>query len=184
MNLRLHKGDVDSVVHWVMPPEEDAAGNMVASPPAPPTIFYHPGYFANDIYPGKLGDVVGYWAEDRIFGGVVIFNRKGEAEASAKDHGADANMPNFYLHACRRRVTNRITQVSDDQQDALLAFFSSESPSPDSCPLPIILDFQNRVRVEVYDATTRGIYRDVWERRPLSRRERSILVRRPRAWID
>jgi hypothetical protein len=58
-------------------------------------------------------------------------------------------------------------------------------PSPDSCPLPIILDFQSRVRVEVYDATTpHGIYRDVWERRPLSRRERSILVRRPRVSID
>jgi hypothetical protein len=28
-----------------------------------------------DQYPDGLADVAGYWAEDRIFGGVVLFDR-------------------------------------------------------------------------------------------------------------
>jgi len=40
-----------------------------------PTVFYHPSYQAFDQYPNGISDVVGYWAETKILGGVMIFDR-------------------------------------------------------------------------------------------------------------
>ena len=41
----------------------------------PPVPFYHNAYVADDLYPHGIADMVGYWAEARIFGGVVLFDR-------------------------------------------------------------------------------------------------------------
>ncbi len=41
----------------------------------PPTVFYHGMYFASEQYPNGVADIVGYWAEAKIFGGVVLFDR-------------------------------------------------------------------------------------------------------------
>jgi len=71
MNLRLHDGDVDSVVNWSMPP--DLWGNVWEVPKPPPALFNLPHYGAHDIYPEGAADMVGYWTEDRILGGVVMF---------------------------------------------------------------------------------------------------------------
>jgi hypothetical protein len=53
----------------------------------PTTLFCHPWYRDYDQYPEGIADCVGYWAEERIFGGVVLFDRRDpgscpEAEAS------------------------------------------------------------------------------------------------------
>lgn len=49
----------------------------------PPTPFFVGRYSASDRYPNGLADVVGYWAEHHIFGGVVLFDRgKSEEEVS------------------------------------------------------------------------------------------------------
>lgn len=40
-----------------------------------PTAFAHGPYIAVDQYPNGAADTVGYWAEARIFGGVVVFDR-------------------------------------------------------------------------------------------------------------
>lgn len=40
-----------------------------------PTAFAHGPYIAVDQYPNGAVDTVGYWAEARIFGGVVVFDR-------------------------------------------------------------------------------------------------------------
>jgi hypothetical protein len=40
-----------------------------------PTLFYHVDYMDQDQYPHGLADVAGYWAEDRILGGVALFDR-------------------------------------------------------------------------------------------------------------
>lgn len=45
----------------------------------PPTAFCHPAYRFHEQYPRGLADVAGYWAESKIFGGVVVFDR-GETE--------------------------------------------------------------------------------------------------------
>lgn len=41
----------------------------------PPTLFYANQYLDPQRFPRGLGDVPGYWAELRIFGGVVLFDR-------------------------------------------------------------------------------------------------------------
>jgi hypothetical protein len=69
INLRLHDGDVDSVVNWSMPP--DLWGNVWEVPKPPPTLFNLPHYMTHDIYPEGATDMVGYCTEDRILSGVV-----------------------------------------------------------------------------------------------------------------
>lgn len=45
----------------------------------PPAAFFHSSYVSLEQYPQGLGDVAGYWAEGKIFGGVIVFDR-GESE--------------------------------------------------------------------------------------------------------
>lgn len=53
----------------------------------PPTPFYRNGYVKPDRFYNGLADVVGYWAEVRIFGGVVLFDR-GETEDQVSNNHA------------------------------------------------------------------------------------------------
>lgn len=41
-----------------------------------PTPFYHSSYIFDQQYPNGVADIVGYWAETKIFGGVVLFDRR------------------------------------------------------------------------------------------------------------
>ena len=68
-----------------------------------------------DQYPDGLADVVGYWAENKVLGGVVIFDRSD----SWDDDKAE---PNVYLPSDRCQVTFRIWQLFDEQQQALVDF--------------------------------------------------------------
>ena len=38
-------------------------------------VDFHPDYVQFENYPRGLLDVVGYWAETQVFGGVLLFNR-------------------------------------------------------------------------------------------------------------
>lgn len=44
-------------------------------PLEPPAPFYHDEYYIHEQYPRGVSDMVGYWAETMIFGGVVLFDR-------------------------------------------------------------------------------------------------------------
>ena len=46
----------------------------------PVTLFQHQWYLDFEQYPHGVGDVIGYWAEARIFGGVVLFDRNPKTE--------------------------------------------------------------------------------------------------------
>lgn len=201
MKLNLHHhGDVDSVVFWVRPKPADWEGDWHEIPPRP-TIFNHPGFHEHDIYPEAEADMVGYWVrgafttasaglrsahadsirraqvEDRILGGVPAFDRKAEAESSSAP-------PNIYFHACRRNVTQRIFQLRDDQQQALTRLLLADS-APGLCPLLILGDKQNHVRIDAHEAIIRHqVYRDLWERTPWTREEERRFKRRPKAEID
>ena len=50
-----------------------------------PVAFWHRNYLCYDQYPRGIADIVGYWAEARIFGGVVVFDR-GEDEDEVSHH--------------------------------------------------------------------------------------------------
>ncbi|KAJ3546675.1 hypothetical protein NM208_g1890 [Fusarium decemcellulare] len=112
------------------------------------------GVTLKERYPNGIGDMVGYWAENRILGGVVLFDR-GESGFECKD---------IYFHSDRQGVTFRIYKLLDDQVQALIDFLL-DSSSADSCPLPTLGDKCNRDRVDPDDAIDEhGIFRDRWER--------------------
>ena len=64
----------------------------------PTTLFCHPWYRDYDQYPNGIADSVGYWAEARILGGVVLFDRRnlGSAEniAVSKTQGTISLLEN------------------------------------------------------------------------------------------
>lgn len=126
IDLRMHQGDIDSIVNWKMPPEEGLVGVRPR-----PTHFSHHAYLDADIYPEGVAEIVGYWDEDPILGGVAIFDRGAEDRAAT---------PNIYFHSCHRRQTHRVYQLRDDQQEALLNFLLTEtdSPPPEPRPLPVL----------------------------------------------
>lgn len=62
------------LVTW-RPPEEEMAFCCPGCD-YPPTLFQHDWYCAYDKYPNGVADGIGYWAESRIFGGVVLFDRR------------------------------------------------------------------------------------------------------------
>lgn len=175
LELRMHQGDIDSITNWKMPLVEDLVDVAIR-----PTLFSHHAYLDADVYPEGVADIVGYWAEDRILGGVAVFDRRAEDSTTLQ-------VPNIYFHSCRRRQTHRVYQLRDDQQESLSNFLLTEtdSPPPEPNPLPILSDARNRVLVEPETAITQhGIYRNVWERKPITKEERRVLERRPKSDID
>ncbi|KAI5855531.1 hypothetical protein GGS23DRAFT_443312 [Durotheca rogersii] len=146
----------DPLLSWR--PSEDS---MSRSYPKgfPPTFFAHKWYRDYDQYPEGVADGVGYWAESRILGGVVVFDRR--TPGSAEDVETDA----IYLHSDNRDGTYRIYRLLDNQKQQLLQFLLSEVP-PSSCPLPIHGNMDNRNRVDPEEPMKdTGIYRDKWERK-------------------
>jgi hypothetical protein len=150
------------------------------------TLFSHPYYGAKNQYADGLADVVGYWAEDQIFGGVVLFDRS-QTWRDLDGEGSGSPEPNFYMHSARADVTFRLWQVKNEEQEALAGFLLAPDPTAASeaspaanGPLPILPTRSHRVRIDPDRAIVDNkVYRDVWERRaPLW--GRSVDDRRPR----
>ncbi|KAM0554062.1 hypothetical protein ACHAPJ_007137 [Fusarium lateritium] len=175
LDFQIHQGDIDAITNWKMPHAE----GLVDVPPRP-TLFSHHAYLDADIYPNGVADIVGYWAEDRVLGGVAVFDRRAEKSA-------DTQISNIYFHSCRRRQTHRAYQLRDDQQEALFNFLLTKADSlpPKLNPLPILSDARNSVRVDAEFAITHhDIYRDIWERKPITKEERRLVERQPKSDID
>ncbi|KAL2140524.1 hypothetical protein VTI28DRAFT_3728 [Corynascus sepedonium] len=137
----------------------------------PTTLFCHPWYSDYDQYPEGIADSVGYWAESRILGGVVLFDRRDPD--SVKDAAPDA----IYIHADRREVIYRICRLLDSQTQELTEFLLSTTTPLQYCPLPILPSEANRQRVDPEQAIQEtGIYRDPWDRRlrPLAAGDRRL----------
>ncbi|CAN8106254.1 unnamed protein product [Discula destructiva] len=103
-------------------------------------------------YPNGLADTVGYWTEDRILGGVALFDR-GESGLESKD---------MYFQSARRYSTFRTWRVLPTQFDAMTEFFLAEAPNPTS-PFPIMSTDENRHRYDPWYARPNHVYRDAWE---------------------
>lgn len=113
--------------------------------------------------------MAGYWAENRVLGGVVLFDRKAEMMQSST-----AGLDVVYIHPDREEVTYRICLLTDAQKKALLDFLlivpgtgpMGPTKGTDACPLPIIPDGTNVQRVDPEEPIRyTGIYRDQWERK-------------------
>ncbi|KAK4243685.1 hypothetical protein C7999DRAFT_44559 [Corynascus novoguineensis] len=128
-------------------------------PDPPPTLFYHCEYMDHQQYPHGLADVAGYWAEDRILGGVTVFSR-GKSGTECND---------IYSHSARADYTPRVWRLLDSQFNDLTEFLLSEQPS--ATPLPILPSEENEPRYHSWDAmAVHRTFRDAWERAILSER--------------
>lgn len=72
LDISLHKDD--GIATWE-PPKANTLFWIRNPEGPPPTLFQHRFYRDYDQYPEGVADGVGYWAEARIFGGVVLFDR-------------------------------------------------------------------------------------------------------------
>ncbi|KAH7241522.1 hypothetical protein BKA59DRAFT_513043 [Fusarium tricinctum] len=126
-------------------------------------------------YPHGIDDIVGYWAENRILGGVALVDRSQSWEADDE--------PNVYFICTRANVTFRVCQLSDDQQSALLAFLLADSEDASALyPLPILPGPQNRQRIDPSEAIPiHKVHRDEWERNPPQPKLRMQRLLRSRA---
>ena len=151
---------IDRVTSWLEEDDSDEEEDGEKPTfPRPVTLFAHRSYGARDQYPDGVADVVGYWAENRILGGVIVFDR-----SKAWAHDEPRPEPNVWLHSDRDGVTLRLCQLLDEQQQALVEFLLS--PSVGACPCPLSASDKNRTRLDPDVATDKKVYRDVWERAP------------------
>ncbi|KAI1271876.1 hypothetical protein F5Y07DRAFT_413172 [Xylaria sp. FL0933] len=171
---------IDAITSWKPPPSRWPGKEPW------PTLFAHPAFTAHEQYPAGVADMVGYWAEDRILGGVALFDR-------SKTWDDEIEEPNVYFQSSRPKRTYQIYQLTDKQQQELLRFLSlrldhdSSSRRGDEednfCPLPISFSHgENDNLVDPEFAVVRSkIYRDPWERpppRPYQQfiRERDVVI--------
>ncbi|KAI9164071.1 hypothetical protein HJFPF1_05707 [Paramyrothecium foliicola] len=153
LDISLHKDD--GITQWAPPTTDKFYWKWNPNGP-PATMFVHPWYQDHDQYPDGIADMVGYWAESRIFGGVVLFDRHSPDGASESDA--------VYLHPNRRGVTYRICRLLPEQKQALLEFATASQPGRN--PLPILPNEDNRERVDPEEPIEETeVYRDLWERK-------------------
>lgn len=203
-DLRSHtQQEIDTITSCVIVPPKSPAVNpqdyAVTIPPRP-TLFNHPYYVDLEIYPEGLADIVGYWAEDRIIGGIVLFDRKADPrdprdrldeenqgtgeEAGGQQNPAENNPPNIWLHPARDRVTDRICQLHDDQQENLVNYLLA-APGDTSSPLPVLPHKGNRTRVDPATAHSHKlIFREYWDRKPATQELLDYLRRAPQNELD
>ncbi|KAH8787849.1 hypothetical protein F5883DRAFT_350454, partial [Diaporthe sp. PMI_573] len=126
------------------------------SPTYYPTPFCLSDYSDPEQYPDGVADIAGYWAENWIFGGVVVFSR-GESGIECND---------VWLHSCKKYTTTRVWALTDDQVSRLLSFLESAHENPPDSPLPIKLEKANQRRMDPDNCIPEhNIYRDRWERK-------------------
>jgi hypothetical protein len=83
-NLGTSLHNDDGIASWE--PQKDHLIFWILNPDGPPpTLFQHRQYRCYDQYPDRIADGVGYWAESRIFGGVVLFDRREPGSADDVD---------------------------------------------------------------------------------------------------
>ncbi|KAJ4122918.1 hypothetical protein NW768_009908 [Fusarium equiseti] len=134
--------------------EQDVEERRFYNPP--PTAFSHSAYRYPEQYPRGLADVAGYWAESKIFGGVVIFDR-GETEEECKA---------MWIHGDLIKGPMTLYPPTKEQFDSLISFLMSPPDSVTKCPLPIHATKVNRPRWHPYDAFAEyHIFRDRYERK-------------------
>lgn len=159
-----------------------------------PTLFFHKQYENFRQYPQGIADIVGYWAEAQIFGGVVLFDRRGTT--SVRNPLPDVRLfalapckvlldvlhmltsltksDAIFFHSNHRNVTYRIWKLLDKQRWELVRYLESDPETTDaaSSPLPIHADSMNATRIDPEEPIEKtGVYRDPWERKALGNKD-------------
>ncbi|KAK3377538.1 hypothetical protein B0H63DRAFT_502279 [Podospora didyma] len=159
----------DGIVSWIPPKYYDSWSRLHPDAGPRPTRFVHEWFTNYPHYPKGVADMVGYWAEARILGGVVTFDRQ------------SPESDDVYLHPDRNEVTYRICLLLDSPKQDLLNFLLSKSlDSTAPIPIPIRPGRENDQRVDPEEPIAlTGIYRDIWERtrRPKECGDARVVVR-------
>ncbi|KAF5694160.1 hypothetical protein FDENT_1465 [Fusarium denticulatum] len=122
----------------------------------PPIAFCHRAYRYPEQYPQGMADVAGYWAESKILGGVVVFDR-GETEQECNA---------MWIHGDLIRGPRTLYPPTKEQFDALIKFLTIPFGESPACPFPIHGSSVNRPRWHRYHALAcYHIFRDKYERR-------------------
>ncbi|CZR55545.1 uncharacterized protein PAC_05433 [Phialocephala subalpina] len=117
-----------------------------------PTDFMHEDYHDLQQYPKSVADMVGYWAEYHLFGGVVLFDR-GESGTDCK---------RAFLHPVGGF---RIFQLSESQIQQFVEYVQQLAETAQDIQPPFPLSAEKYTyRVDPFDAMTLNIYRDKYER--------------------
>lgn len=74
-----HKGEYDTWLSQELRLAEAGDEKYRFVSVQPPVTFYHQAYCSHLQYPCGVSDMVGYWAEAKLFGGVVLFDRSDSA---------------------------------------------------------------------------------------------------------
>ncbi|KAI1861643.1 hypothetical protein JX265_009610 [Neoarthrinium moseri] len=152
-NLDTSRHKADNVASWTPPKENESWWRFNPDGPLP-TLFCHSWYTDYEEYPEGVADMVGFWAENRILGGVILFDR------------ATPDSDAVYIHPDWKDVTYRICKLLDAQKQDLLDFLQSESPQC-ARSLPIRPNGLNLVRVDPEESIAlTKVYRNIWERKP------------------
>ncbi|KAH7125827.1 hypothetical protein EDB81DRAFT_698246 [Dactylonectria macrodidyma] len=134
----------------------------------PHAAFFHRAYYYPDQYPRGTADVAGYWAEGKIFGGVIVFDR-GETDQECND---------MWIHGALLEGPRTLYPPTKQQFESLIRFLlaDTESLKLTPCPLPIYGTSDNRPRWRAYEAfADYHIFRDRYERKlPLKRPGRPV----------
>ncbi|KAF2749455.1 hypothetical protein M011DRAFT_475549 [Sporormia fimetaria CBS 119925] len=134
----------------VLPGFEDI--KFAPIPPLPAEFFHH-SYLDWEQYPNGVADIVGYWAEYRLFGGVMLFDR-GESGTECK---------NVYIHPIGPVGGYFIFELTEAQvQQFVDSALSEQKPDPS---LKLRFKCQKWPRIDPYDAMSLNVYRDKYERK-------------------
>lgn len=132
-----------------------------------PTYLYHDDYLDHDLYPMGVADVVAYWAETHLFGGVVVFDH-GESDTEVRcplttnlvPWLTDLQFLDVFLHPdCGFKVF----KLSDAQVDQFVSFGLYGDPAVPS-PFPI-KPVRDAVRLLPEFTMQKNIYRTKSDRR-------------------
>ncbi|KAI6758791.1 hypothetical protein HG530_011031 [Fusarium avenaceum] len=114
-----------------------------------PIAFSSRSYRAFKQYPMGLADIAGYWAESKIFGGVVVFDR-GETETEILI--VFVQCKSMWIHGDLAKGPKTLYPPTEEQFDDLAKFLTS-SPNKDSTyPFPMPGKSVNRPRWDAHDA--------------------------------
>ncbi|KAK3292398.1 uncharacterized protein B0H64DRAFT_329123 [Chaetomium fimeti] len=150
------------------PPNRYVGSDYWPDPEPFATLFFVYEFEEHLQYPEGIADMVGYWAENRILGGVVLFDR-GESGNECRE---------VYFHSCRANVTVRIYALTSGQKERLWTFLLSDGSGVETNVLLILGDSKNRVRIDTEHAIPMfHVYRDKWERKVMTEWEASLARR-------
>ncbi|KAJ6785168.1 hypothetical protein PWT90_09564 [Aphanocladium album] len=182
---KCHDGNIQEAIEYHTPPEVILIGRNTRDypypePPASPSC--HANYTQHEQYPNGASELAGFWAEDQIFGGVVLFDR-GDCGTEAKS---------VWLHSSKHSWTTRIWKPLEWQMRAMKRFFETGRlediaeeaderekelarimsarqrkflREPWKGGFPFFCDMDNPERHDDWDAMKlHNIYKDEWER--------------------